>query len=100
MPRPHPPFVVNVVNGATVLVPGSHKWHDQEVRQGESKERLHRHAQLSRCSLESFFRIPLDQAAQRAIPKSRFPHDLIALVEQGEDIEPFLAELDDKRCQR
>ena len=42
LPRPHPPFVVNGViaaddftkeNGATVLVPGSHKWHDQEVRQ-------------------------------------------------------------------
>ena len=42
LPRPHPPFVVNVViavddftkkNGATVLVPGSHKWHDQKVRQ-------------------------------------------------------------------
>ena len=42
LPRPHPPFVVNVViavedftteNGATMLVPGSHKWHDQQVRQ-------------------------------------------------------------------
>lgn len=42
LPRPHPPFVVNGViavddftkaNGATMLVPGSHKWHDQEVRQ-------------------------------------------------------------------
>lgn len=42
IPRPHPPFVVNSViavdeftkeNGATVLVPESHKWHDQKVRQ-------------------------------------------------------------------
>lgn len=42
IPRPHPPFVVNSViavdeftneNGATVLVPESHKWHDQPVRQ-------------------------------------------------------------------
>ena len=41
-PRPHPPFVCNTViavedftaeNGATVVVPGSHKWHDQPVRQ-------------------------------------------------------------------
>ena len=42
LPRPHPPFVLNAViavddftkaNGATTLAPGSHKWHDQEVRQ-------------------------------------------------------------------
>ena len=42
LPRPHPPFVVNAViavdeftkeNGATVLVSGSHKWHDEPVRQ-------------------------------------------------------------------
>ena len=42
IPRPHPPLVVNSViavdeftkeNGATVLVPESHKWHDQKVRQ-------------------------------------------------------------------
>ncbi len=42
IPRPHPPFVVNAViavedftveNGATVIVPGSHRWHDQAVRQ-------------------------------------------------------------------
>ncbi len=42
MPRPHPPFVCNTViavedfsalNGATSLVPGSHRWHDQAVRQ-------------------------------------------------------------------
>lgn len=42
VPRPHPPFVLNAViavddftkaNGATMLVPGSHKWHDQPVRQ-------------------------------------------------------------------
>lgn len=42
MPRPHPPFVVNAViavdeftrdNGATMLVPGSHEWHDRPVVQ-------------------------------------------------------------------
>ena len=42
MPRPHPPFVANAViavdpftveNGATMLVPGSHKWHSRPVVQ-------------------------------------------------------------------
>ena len=42
IPRPHPPFVVNAViavdeftkeNGATHVVPKSHLWHDQQVRQ-------------------------------------------------------------------
>jgi len=42
IPRPHPPFVVNAViavdeftkeNGATQLVPKSHLWHDQSVKQ-------------------------------------------------------------------
>ena len=42
IPRPHPPFVVNAViavdeftkeNGATQLVPKSHLWHDQIVKQ-------------------------------------------------------------------
>lgn len=42
IPRPHPPFVANAVvaiddftveNGATTLVPESHKWHDTPVRQ-------------------------------------------------------------------
>ena len=42
IPRPHPPFVANAViavddftieNGATMLVPESHKWHDTAVKQ-------------------------------------------------------------------
>ena len=42
IPRPHPPFLFNTViavedftkaNGGTILVPGSHLWHDQKVRQ-------------------------------------------------------------------
>lgn len=42
MPRPHPPFVANAViavdpftaeNGATMLVPGSHKWDNRPVEQ-------------------------------------------------------------------
>jgi ectoine hydroxylase-related dioxygenase (phytanoyl-CoA dioxygenase family) len=49
IPRPHPPLVVNSViavddfsieNGATVLVPGSHKWHDVTVRQPPEVETL------------------------------------------------------------
>ena len=32
----------------------------------------------------------LDQAANASDPPSRFPHDLIALVEPGEDIHPFI----------
>ena len=47
--RPHQPFVVNAViavdeftaeNGATILVPGSHKWHDQQVRQPPDVETI------------------------------------------------------------
>lgn len=60
----------------------------------ESKERLRKRAQLSGLSLESFVRGLLDQAAEVPTPESQFPHDLIALVEPGQDIEPFLKELD------
>ena len=60
----------------------------------ESKERLRKRAQLSGLSLESFVRGLLDQAAGVPTPTSQFPHDLIALVVPGQDIDPFLAELD------
>jgi len=63
----------------------------------ESKERLRKRAVSSGCSLESFVRALLDQAAQEPVPQSRFPHDLIALVEPGQDIEPFLDELDQQQ---
>lgn len=63
----------------------------------ESKERLRERARLSGCSLESFVRTLLDQAAQAPIPQSRLPHDLIALVEPGQDIEPFIDELDQRQ---
>ena len=56
----------------------------------ETKERLREHARLCGCSLESLVRDLLDQAVRSPIPKSRFPHDLIALVEPGEDIEQFI----------
>ena len=60
----------------------------------ESKERLRKRAQLSGLSLESFVRGLLDQAAGVPIVQSQFPHDLIAVVEPGQDIDPFLEELD------
>ena len=60
----------------------------------ESKERLRQRAKLSGCSLEALVRNILNQAAHSRVPQSRFPHDLIALVESGDDIEPFLKELD------
>ena len=34
----------------------------------------------------------LDQAAEEIPQTTGFPHDLIALVEPGEDIEPFIRE--------
>ena len=49
LPRPHPPLVCNTViavddftieNGATVVVPGSHLWHDQKVRQPPDVETI------------------------------------------------------------
>lgn len=60
----------------------------------ESKERLRKRAQSSGLSLESFVRGLLDQAAEVPIARSGFPHDLISLVEPGQDIDPFLEELD------
>ena len=60
----------------------------------EAKERLRKRAQLRGCSLESLARSILDQAALAPMPQSRFPHDLIALVEPGDDIESFLREHD------
>ena len=59
----------------------------------EAKSRLRERARLSGRSLESLVRTILDQAARAPMPRSRFPHDLIALVEPGDDIEPFLEEL-------
>ena len=49
LPRPHPPFVVNAViaidefkkeNGATVIVPGSHKWHHRRPENLPASETL------------------------------------------------------------
>ena len=56
----------------------------------ESKARLRRRAEERGCSLEALARSILNQAAEEAPPTTRFPHDLIALVEAGEDIEPLI----------
>ena len=56
----------------------------------ESKARLQRRAEQRGCSLEALVRSILDQAAEEKPTATRFPHDLIALVEPGEDIEPFI----------
>ena len=58
----------------------------------ESKSRLRRRAEQRGCSLEALVRSILDHAAEETSPAGRFPHNLIALVEPGEDIEPFIRE--------
>ena len=58
----------------------------------ESKARLRQHAEQRGCSLEALVRSILDRAAEAAPPTSSFPHNLIALVEPGEDIKPFIRE--------
>ena len=58
----------------------------------ESKTRLKRRAEHRGCSLEALARSILDQVAEEAPGATRFPHNLIALVEPGEDIETFIRE--------
>ena len=58
----------------------------------ESKARLRRQAEERGCSLEALARSILDRAAEETRPASKFPYNLIALVEPGEDIEPFIRE--------
>ncbi len=58
----------------------------------ESKARLRRRAEQRGCSLEALVRSILDRAAEETPSADRFPHNLIALVEPGEDIEPFIRE--------
>ncbi len=57
----------------------------------ESKVRLRRRAEQRGCRLEALVRSILDAAAAEAAPTGSFPHNLIALVEPGEDIEPFIS---------
>ena len=58
----------------------------------ESKAKLRRRAERRGCSLEALARSILDQAAEDTSGATGFPDDLIALVEPGDDIEPFLRE--------
>ena len=61
----------------------------------ESKERLRRRAARSGRSLEALARSILDQAAaEEPATSARFPHDLVAVVEPGEDIEPHIRTFD------
>ena len=61
----------------------------------ESKERLRRRAARSGRSLEALVRSILDQAAaEEPATSARFPHDLVAVVEPGEDIEPHIHAFD------
>ena len=61
----------------------------------ESKERLRRRAKSAGVSLESLARSILDHAARAPADESPFPHDLIASVPPGEDIDPHLARHDE-----
>lgn len=56
----------------------------------ESKERLRHRAARRGCSLEALVRSILDSAAEEAVVSTVFPHDLIAVVEPGEELEPLL----------
>ena len=57
----------------------------------ESKARLRRRAEQRGCSLEALVRSILDQAAAvDPALAARFPYDLMAVVEPGDEIEPFL----------
>ena len=58
----------------------------------DPKARLRRRAEQQGCSLEALARSILDHAAEDLPVDVGFPHDLVALVEPGEDIEPFLRE--------
>ena len=61
----------------------------------ESKERLRRRAARSGRSLEALVRSILDQAAaEEPANSARFPHDLVAVIEPGEDIEPHIRAFD------
>ena len=61
----------------------------------ESKERLRRRAVRSGRSLEALARSILDQAAgEKPAASASFPHNLIAVVEPGDDIEPHIRAFD------
>ncbi len=64
----------------------------------ESKERLRKRAERSGCSLEALARSILDQAAHEPIESTApYPYNLMAVVEPGEDIEPYIREHNQKQ---
>lgn len=56
----------------------------------ESKERLRKRANQRGCSLETLARSILDEAAGEGVQLTRFPRDLMEVIEPGEEIEPIL----------
>ena len=58
----------------------------------EPKARLRPRAQQRGSSLEALTRSILDRAAEETPSARSFPQNLLALVEPGEDIEPFIRE--------
>ena len=70
--------------------------HDGKHHDPESVSRIEGEAPPAReqqgCSLEALARSILDHAAEDLPVDAGFPDNLIALVEPGEDIEPFLRE--------
>ena len=63
----------------------------------ESKERLRKRAERSGCSLEALVRSILDQAANDTTEPKRFPYNLMAVIEPGEDIDRFIREHQQKQ---
>ena len=64
----------------------------------ESKERLRKRAERSGCSIDALARSILDQAAHEPIQSSpAYPYNLMAVVEPGEDIEPYIREHNQKQ---
>lgn len=64
----------------------------------ESKERLRKRAERSGCSLEALAGSILDQAAHEPIESTPpYPYNLMAVVEPGENVEPYIREHDQKQ---
>ena len=60
----------------------------------ESKERLRQRADQRGCSLETLARSILDEAAGEPVQSTRLPHDLMEVIEPGEEIEELLQAYD------
>ena len=63
----------------------------------ESNERLRKRAERSGCSLEALARSILDQAAHEPIESTPpYPYNLMAVLEPGAEIEPYIRAHDQK----